>query len=101
MDKGGYTPHEPFRSHEDWEGSLSYVVEPQLNDGLHARLAHLPWALIPVPDTAVISGWLYEPGPLSNARIRHADAVVNVEHGQRSFGRQDPLAAGGARLPSR
>ena len=30
MDKGGYTPHEPFRSHQDWEGSLSYVVEPQL-----------------------------------------------------------------------
>jgi hypothetical protein len=29
MDKGGYTPHEPFRSHQDWEGSLSsLVVEP-------------------------------------------------------------------------
>ena len=32
---------------------LSLVVEPVLNDDLHACLAHLPRALIPVPDRAL------------------------------------------------
>jgi hypothetical protein len=51
MDKGGYAPHEPFRSHQDWEGSLSlWLLKPALNHALQMRLTHLPQALIPVPE---------------------------------------------------
>ena len=63
-------PYEPSRSRQDWEGSLPYVVEPPLNDGLHVRLPHLPRALIPVPDWGCVSGWRGAQPPLSNARAR-------------------------------
>src|SRR3981081_2737638 len=86
MDKGGYTPHEPFRSHQDWEGSLSSVVEPApLHEGLQARLAHLPRALIPVPDTAVSAAGLTSPARSAMLGIRQADALFKVEHEQDLF----------------
>src|SRR5216684_200934 len=65
MDKGGYTPHEPFRSHQDWEGSLSLLLlNPSLHDDLHGCLAHLPRALISVPDWSRVGAWLPAARPL-------------------------------------
>jgi len=51
--QGGSAPYELSRSHQDWEGSLSLVVDPVLNDELRLPLPHLPGALISVPDWAV------------------------------------------------
>ena len=67
---------------------LSLVVEPVLNDDLHPCLSHLSRALIAIPDWAVSAAGGPRTQPAQQLLgIRHADAVVNVEHGQ-------PFAAG-------
>jgi len=53
--QGGSAPYEPSRSHQDWEGSLSSVVEPGLHVGGHVRLPHLARGLILVPDTSPVA----------------------------------------------
>lgn len=61
MDKGGYTPHEPFRSHQDWEGSLSLIVGAGLHGGRHVRFRHLARGLILVPYWLVSSCLAQDP----------------------------------------
>jgi hypothetical protein len=50
MDKGGYTPHEPFRSPGLGGLPLFMLLKPALNHGLQMRLTHRLQAFNLVPE---------------------------------------------------